>query len=182
MSSLLNPNIIIGACMSEDCSPSKCFKYLSKWSPKQNEAQYPIDVQVVTCFLQRGKKILVLQRARKDSQYKLWGIPGGKLEQNELPLMGLIREIKEELGINVSSEAFNFLNTALSQIPSEKKYGLYLYHALLPSEAQIRINQTEHYSFRWVTINEFRSLDLLTAQREAFELVEDQLINIMELS
>lgn len=167
--------------MIENFSENKIFKYLSKWDPNQTEPQHNVDVQVATCFLQQGTKILVLQRARKDLQYKLWGIPGGKLEHNEPPLVGLIREIQEELSVSMGSESFRFLNSALSHIPSEKKYGLYLYHALAPTDVQIRINQSEHYSFRWVTINEFKSLNLLTAQKEAFELVEDQLINIMEL-
>ena len=36
------------------------------------------------------------------SDYDLWNLPGGGLEKGESPWQGVIREVKEETGLNVS--------------------------------------------------------------------------------
>lgn len=163
--------------MSIDYS-TRTYRYLSVWDPLKPQHMIPA-IQVVSCFLQEGDKVLVLQRARKDAQHKLWGIPGGKLDKGEEPLEGLLREIFEETKQRLAPHVFQLLGTALSQTPSDGEYGLYIYHALVPEKTAVRINLEEHYSFRWVTLEEFQDLELLTAQREAFWLVEDKLTSII---
>ncbi|KKL57912.1 hypothetical protein LCGC14_2230710, partial [marine sediment metagenome] len=91
----------------------KSYKYLSYWNPS-DEKNTILPKIVVTCFIQQKDKILILQRARKDLQYKLWGIPGGKLDKYEPPIQGLIREIKEEIDITISSKEFSLLGTPQS--------------------------------------------------------------------
>jgi 8-oxo-dGTP diphosphatase len=150
------------------------FRYLTRWNPLEKSLGIP-KIQVVTSFLQKGNKVLVLQRARKDLQHKLWGIPGGKLEKGEHPLSGLIREVHEETKIKIESNRSQLLGTALSCTPCDGQYGLYIYHTVVSEDCDIIINLDEHYEFRWVTLTEFQSLDLLTAQREAFILVKDSL-------
>lgn len=132
-------------------------------------------VQVVSCFIQKGHQILVLQRARKDQQHNLWGIPGGKLKKAESPVDGLIRELHEETGLCLSAEAFTLLGTTLSKTPCDGQYGLYIYFAVVPENTGIKIDFSEHYAYRWVSIEEFLQLPLLTAQGEAFQLVQDKL-------
>lgn len=149
------------------------YKYLSSWDPSDKNAVCP-SVQVVTCFLQKKDKFLVLQRARKDLQHNLWGIPGGKLDEGETPLVGLVREIKEETGVMVTPESFLLMGTARSKTPCDGEYGLYLYHAVVPEDTSICINRSEHHSFLWVSPEEFETLSLLTAQREAYLSVRGQ--------
>ncbi len=155
-------------------------KYLSQWNPFDSNEKKTPSKQVVTCFIQSQEKVLVLQRARKDQQHKLWGIPGGKLEPNEYPLTGLTREIYEETGIKLIPADFKLLGTALSYTSSDGEYGLYLYHARVKKNTQVTINNLEHYAFQWVTIDEFTSLNLLTAQGEAFRWVEIPLKNLIQ--
>lgn len=161
--------------MSQAAYQKQAFKYLSEWDPSEKRGIFP-NKQVVTCFFQQSDKYLVLQRARKDQQHGLWGIPGGKLDKGEEPLAGLVREACEELEIKFLSDIFQLLGTALSHTPSDGEYGLYVYHAFVPTNLNIKINSAEHYAYRWATIDEFQKLDLLTAQREAFYLVQDKLL------
>lgn len=48
-----------------------------------------------------GELILLAKRPDHLHQGGLWEFPGGKLEQNEKPLAGLGRELREELAIDV---------------------------------------------------------------------------------
>ncbi len=155
----------------------KSYKFLSAWDPLDEKKTLPPKI-VVTCFIQQKNKILILQRARKDLQYKLWGIPGGKLDKKELPIQGLIREIKEEINITISSKDFLLLGTARSHTVSDGEYGLYLFYALMPENKAVKINNEEHSDFSWVTLEEFETYDLLTAQGEAYHFVENKLKKI----
>ena len=47
-------------------------------------------------------EILILQRSKTDDVLpEYWDIPGGTLEDGEDPLVGAMREVKEETGIDI---------------------------------------------------------------------------------
>ena len=50
-------------------------------------------------LVDRDGRILLSQRPSNKSMSGLWEFPGGKVESGELPEEALIRELKEELGI-----------------------------------------------------------------------------------
>lgn len=58
---------------------------------------------VVGVVVNKKGEILLAQRAGHQHLAGLWEFPGGKLEPSELPLVGLWRELKEELGIDLIS-------------------------------------------------------------------------------
>lgn len=55
----------------------------------------------VAVIVDAQQRILVTQRPLHASHGGYWEFPGGKLEANELPEHALIREIKEEVGLDV---------------------------------------------------------------------------------
>jgi len=59
-----------------------------------------VKVAVAIIYNQQGS-ILITQRAAHLSSGGLWEFPGGKLEPNETPEAALIREIKEEVNLNI---------------------------------------------------------------------------------
>lgn len=141
-------------------------------------SQEEVDFEVVTCFIEYNGQFLVLQRGRRDGQFGLWGIPGGKLESGESPLEGLSREVFEETGIIISCESFLLLDKAHSLNPFDGSYFLYLYYVKLNDKPLVIINNTEHLNYKWVNLHEFEKLNLLVSQGLAFNFVKNKIPNL----
>jgi len=56
--------------------------------------------RIVAGILRRDRKILICQRARTQVQALRWEFPGGKLEAGESETAALVRELREELGVD----------------------------------------------------------------------------------
>jgi 8-oxo-dGTP diphosphatase len=54
---------------------------------------------VVAAVIERGGRILICQRSKRDSHPLKWEFPGGKVEPGERPAEALKRELDEELAI-----------------------------------------------------------------------------------
>ncbi len=68
-------------------------------------------VPAVYLFLKKGDKIL-LGRRRGSGYYDGWySVPAGHVEAGELPVEGLIREMKEELGIDITPKDITLVHT-----------------------------------------------------------------------
>lgn len=62
-------------------------------------------VLVSACALVDGDgRVLIAQRPQGKSLAGLWEFPGGKVEAGETPEAALIRELREELGIEVRAD------------------------------------------------------------------------------
>src|SRR5260221_59402 len=60
-------------------------------------------------ILDVDRKVLLLQRSASDDRRPLgWDLPGGNVEYNEDPNLAILRELKEESGIDLSdTQIFN---------------------------------------------------------------------------
>ena len=56
-------------------------------------------IRVVAAVIVQDGKILLGQRKTTDTHPLKWEFPGGKLERGESPRKALVRELREELGI-----------------------------------------------------------------------------------
>ena len=80
---------------------------------------------VVACALGDGDgRVLVAQRPAGKSMAGLWEFPGGKIEADETPEAALIRELKEELSIDVTAACLAPLSFA--------SHGYDGFHLLMP--------------------------------------------------
>ena len=57
------------------------------------------------CFIRKGNEILLLNRNKKPNM-GMWNGVGGKIEENETPYKGIIRETLEETGIELPSVTY----------------------------------------------------------------------------
>jgi 8-oxo-dGTP diphosphatase len=126
--------------------------------------------EVSTVFMEYQGRILFLCRARNESSPDTWGIPGGKLEIGETPLLALVREIKEELSIEADQTKLSLKKTVFVDHP-KIKYVLHLFTWMLEHLPSINLEASEHSDYVWILQEDIGSLQLIEGQLEAFYLV-----------
>lgn len=62
-------------------------------------------------ILERDGKILMMLRANTGYMDGMYQMPSGHIEQNEYPMETMIREAKEEVGIDLKPEDLEFIHT-----------------------------------------------------------------------
>jgi len=115
-------------------------------------------IDVVAAVIQNEEgKILIAQRNLKKSQGGLWEFPGGKIEPNETKEEAIIREIKEEMDIDIETKkfidqkVFNYPDKDINLIAIECKQ----------IKGDIKLN--EHEDIKWVNKNELRNFNFAPA-------------------
>ena len=109
----------------------------------------------VTCALiiDDQTRLFAAQRSSLMSLPEKWELPGGKVEPNETPEQCLIREIKEELNIEIEiikeleSNTHNYTSFTIKLIP------------FIVKRINGEITLKEHADFKWLNTNEFLDLD-----------------------
>ncbi|MGO8914882.1 MAG: (deoxy)nucleoside triphosphate pyrophosphohydrolase [Stellaceae bacterium] len=66
-------------------------------------AEPPVILVVAAALVDADGRVLLAQRPEGKAMAGLWEFPGGKVQPGEAPEAALIRELKEELGIDVSA-------------------------------------------------------------------------------
>jgi len=57
---------------------------------------------VVAALIERDGQVLICQRRKKGRHALKWEFPGGKVEPGETPRQALVRELREELGLEAT--------------------------------------------------------------------------------
>src|SRR6266403_2953446 len=66
-------------------------------------ADKPVVLVVAVALIDVDGRVLLAERPEGKSMAGLWEFPGGKVHDGETPEAALIRELKEELGIDVTA-------------------------------------------------------------------------------
>lgn len=117
-------------------------------------------VEVVGCFLEFDSKVLYIKRAPHISQGNTWCIPGGKLEKDETPIEGVIREIYEEVGVTIIQENLIYLGK-LQIRRAEIDYLFHIFVNAFDVKPLINLCFDESTEARWLTIEEIEKLPLI---------------------
>ena len=64
----------------------------------------PLIIVASVALINSDNQILIAQRPKDKHLSGLWEFPGGKVEKNESPENTLIRELKEELNVNLNQK------------------------------------------------------------------------------
>ena len=131
-------------------------------------------INVVGGLILYKNKILICQRT-KDCDHPLkWEFPGGKTLVDESTENALIREIKEELKINI--QEYKFLYDYIFEYKSlNKKIHLYFY---LITKFSNDIINTIHEQLKWIEIQELSNYDFLEGDYEIIQKIINNDIKI----
>ena len=116
-------------------------------------------VEVVAAIIQHNDKILCVQRGENKLSYisKKYEFPGGKIELGESKEETIIREIKEELNMEIS--VIKEFITVNHEYPD-----FYLtMHSYICSCETTTLTLTEHIDYKWLSISEMDQLDWAAA-------------------
>jgi len=117
------------------------------------EVHFHITVKGVVIY---HNKILVLKRTRPSSDgYGYWEFPGGGLEYGETPHQALIRELKEETGLDIHILKPVYTFTAIRPDSNYQTVGIGF--LCIPTNDHVVISD-EHTDYRFVDEEELKTL------------------------
>lgn len=123
-------------------------------------------IMVSAAIIQKDGNILIAQRGRNKSQGLKWEFPGGKLEDNETAEESLVREIKEELNIDI--EVGERVGENIFEYPSGKIKLIAFYADWKSGDLKL----LEHEKVKWVKASELKTFDFAPADIPFVEKLE----------
>src|SRR6202046_1580781 len=137
--------------------------------PPRPEGGKPLLLVAACALVDVDGRVLLARRPEGKKMAGLWEFPGGKMHQGETPEAALIRELKEELGIDVSAACLAPFTFA--------SYDYERFHLLMPlylcrrwkGVAMPRENQT----LKWVRPAQLPDYDVPPADKPLISMLRD---------
>lgn len=131
----------------------------------------PTLLVVAIALVDDDNRVLIAQRPEGKSMAGLWEFPGGKVEIGETPEAALIRELKEELNVDVTEAClapFTFASHTYEK-----------FHLLMPLYVCRRWAGTpfpnEGQTLKWVRANNLKDYDMPPADIPLVAMLRDLL-------
>ena len=122
-------------------------------------------IEVSGCFCEWSGKLLYLKRHTDKPYGDTWGLPAGKIEVGEDPRQAAVRELKEEVGIQLDPEKLQ----EVVKVYLEVKDVRYIFHAFrfrLEKAPTISLEPDAHTEAKWLTVEEALKLPLIVGGGE----------------
>lgn len=126
------------------------------------------EIKVVAAIIQKENKILATKRGYGEF-INMWEFPGGKIEPGETKKQALVREIKEELNIEINVDKF-----ALDIEYQYPNFYLFL-SCFMCSIKEGSIELLEHNDGKWITKEELNTLNWLPADIDAVNYLKENM-------
>lgn len=121
--------------------PSGCWG-----APFSKNKNMPTVLVVAVALVDADNRVLIAKRPEGKAMAGLWEFPGGKVQKDELPESALVRELKEELNIDITESCLAPLTFA-SHVYED-------FHLLMPLYAcriwRGELTPLEGQSLKWV--------------------------------
>lgn len=127
---------------------------------EQNESGYT-QVVALALYSPERNQFLIFRRNRHQSGAGKWEFPGGKVEARETLIQALVREIQEELDLNLASEKLIFIGENKHNYGTKKIHiFLYRYHLDQPVFKLI-----DHDESVWIDQSNYSQYDISDADQ-----------------
>jgi len=118
------------------------------------------DRNVVTCFIESNNHFLLVKRHPKTTQGGKWCLPGGKLEKGETYKEGIIREVYEEVGIELTHSLTEDYGKLYIQ-RHDSEFIMHLFSFSFDVLPKVILNLNEHTEAKWVTYEKAKEMELI---------------------
>ena len=128
-----------------------------------------IKIVVSLALINDADEILLSKRPKNKHLAGFWEFPGGKVETGEVPEIALIREIKEELDININNKCIAPLS--FSEFDYKEFQLLLLLYVCRRWEGKAK--SMENNEIRWVKANMLRKYKMPPADDALIYCIQD---------
>ena len=128
-----------------------------------------IKIVVSLALINSADEILLSKRPKNKHLAGFWEFPGGKIETGEVPQIALIREIKEELDININNKCIAPLS--FSEFDYKEFQLLLLLYVCRRWEGKAK--SMENNEIRWVKANMLRKYKMPPADDALIYCIQD---------
>ena len=132
---------------------------------KEPPADFHPRVEAAGCFCEWQDQILMLKRAPHSPQGRAWCSPGGKIEKGETPRDAVIREIREEVGLDIDNKKLQELGKLFARLP-HLDYVFHVFRIPFSIQPRVQIAADEHVEYKWVTFADALKLPLVAGGDE----------------
>jgi A/G-specific adenine glycosylase len=137
---------------------------LHEFPVRRKKSKSP-EYQVSAAVLRKNEKILITRRKCNGHLGGLWEFPGGKVRENETPEQACIREIKEEVNLDITVDTFL---TRIKHAYTHFKIKMDIFNCTYVS-GDLKLNGPVDY--RWVTVDELKLYPFPGADRKFMHLI-----------
>lgn len=117
---------------------------------KERPQNFDPKFDVISCFVEYNREILLLHRQDHKPEGNTWGVPAGKVDTGENMLEAIVREIQEETGFVLLFPQLSYFGKVFVKYP-EYDFVYHIYHTKLDQRQKVAINHKEHKDFRWIS-------------------------------
>lgn len=124
------------------------------------------------CYIEKNDCYLMLHRTKKekDENHDKWIGVGGKFEEGESPEECLLREVKEETGLSLTSYKFRGLVTFVSN-----EWGTEYMHLFTADTYKGDIKSCEEGELVWVPKNQIENLKIWEGDKVFLRLLQEEI-------
>ena len=164
-----NSKILVFPPQSQELSTSEIINKI------QNDNEDVLNIQLVAAgfLIEDGKTLLVKQK-----NHEIWTPPGGIVGDHETPKQACLREMKEEIGLDVTIYG-TFAPTIFSETNSNKRIVVLNYLTRRDRSQEININTRQNKkdlgsieNWKWVKFDDVRNLPIAPNVLSAIEEIE----------
>lgn len=117
-------------------------------------------------LLNARQQVLIAERPVGKSYAGYWEFPGGKIEANESALEALVRELKEELGIDTQAENWQLFYQG--QRGTEVALQFFIAH----TTRDYQVQGLENQRWQWVAINALANYQFPEPNTQVLQLLQ----------
>ena len=129
----------------------------------------PLQLVVAAALVDPDNRVLIAKRPLGKSMAGLWEFPGGKVADGEIPEQAIVRELKEELNIDITSSCLAPLTFA--------SYSYEEFHLLMPLFVcriwKGELRAMEGQELKWVRSVSLRNYPMPPADLPLIPIIRD---------